>query len=343
MKAIYLIRHGESRQAFEIRETEIPKAGKNEVVIKVKASGLNFADVMARRGLYQDAPPLPSVLGYDVAGTVFEVGSGVQNLKVGDEVLAMTRFGGYAEYAKTQASGVVPIPEGFSPAHATALAVQALTAYYAAGYMIRLNPGDKVLVQAASGGVGSIIVQLAKHHGCTVFGTASTGKQEYLRNLGVDHPIDYTREDFYTAVRQKAGQKGVDAVFDNLGGKAFSRGLKLLAPGGKLITYGAASMNKGKKSGMINTLRVAWGFGFRSPVSLIGKSQSIIGVNMLRIADHHPEILKQCMQEVINLTKQKVIRPSLSQTFPANQIAEAHDFLEQRKSRGKVALLWDNN
>jgi len=188
MKAIYLIRHGESRQAFEIRETEIPKAGKNEVVIKVKASGLNFADV-----------------------------------------------------------------------------------------------------------------------------------------------------------RQKAGQKGVDAVFDNLGGKAFSRGLKLLAPGGKLITYGAASMNKGEKSGMINTLRVAWGFGFRSPVSLIGKSQSIIGVNMLRIADHHPEILKQCMQEVINLAKQKVIRPSLSQTFPANQIAEAHDFLEQRKSRGKVALLWDNN
>lgn len=340
MKAIFLVKTGESRDAFEMRESDIPKAGRGEVVIKVEASGLNFADVMARRGLYRDAPPMPSVLGYDVAGTIHEIGEQVKGFSVGDRVMAMTRFGGYAEYAKTQASGVARIPDGFEPAHATALAVQALTAYYAAGYVIRLREGERVLVQAASGGVGSMIVQLAKHAGCEVFGTASSSKQDYLKEIGVDHSIDYMQTDFYEEVRRVAGQKGLDVVFDNLGGKAFSKGFKLLGPGGKIVSYGGAAMNKGKKSGTLNTLRVGLGFGFRSPIGLIGKSQSMIGVNMLRLADHHPGILKACFEQVTQLAEQGILKPALSQVFPADQIAEAHDFLEGRQSKGKVALKW---
>ena len=196
MKAIHLIKFGESSEAFEIREIPKPKVKARHVLIKVQASGINFADVMARRGLYHDCPPLPAVLGYDVAGVIEEVGEGVEDLKVGDVVTAMSRFGGYAEYVVTDASGVARIPDGWSAAKATTLTTQASTALVCAEEVTNLYPGEKVLIQAASGGVGRILIQYAKHRGCTVFATASTGKQEYLKELGVDYSIDYLTEDF---------------------------------------------------------------------------------------------------------------------------------------------------
>ncbi len=340
MKAIHLIKYGESSEAFEIRETSIPKVKAGEVLIKVKVSGLNFADVMARRGIYGDAPPLPAVLGYDVAGTIEEIGEGVEGFEIGQMVTAMTRFGGYAEYVTTSADGAAPIPKGWDAAKATTLTTQASTAIVCAEEVLCLYPGDNVLIQGASGGVGRILVQYAKYKGCTVFATASTSKQDYLKEIGVDYPIDYLTEDFSQKIPKILKDKKLDVVFDNLGGKRYKQGLKLLGPCGKIVSYGAADQNKGSKTSKWGAIKVGLGFGFHSPVGLVGQSKAMIGVNMLRIADHKPHILKKALLRVIELCEAGIIDPRLDKVFPAEKIADAHDYLESRKSKGKVVIEW---
>ena len=342
MKAIYLTKYGNAEDAFEIRDVDIPKAESGEVVIKVGAFGLNFADVIARRGLYPDAPKNPALIGYDVAGTVHEIGEGVTGLKIGDRVTALTRFGGYAEYAKTIAEGVAKIPKELDYAKATALSTQACTAYYCADEAVQLHEGDHVLVQAAAGGVGIALVQIAKSKGCVVYGTASSKKQEFLQKIGVDVPIDYSKSDFYSIAKKHLGsRKGLDVVFDSIGGKTFKKGMKLLAPTGKMVSFGAASQIKGAKTNKLGAVRVALGFGFFSPISLIMKSQAIVGVNMLRIADNRPDIFEHCLKNVVKYAKDGIIKPELARLYKADQIAEAHYFLESRQSIGKIALEWD--
>lgn len=340
MKAIFLVRNGNGRDAFEMRDTDIPVPGIGEVIIKVEASGLNYADVMARRGLYKAAPPIPAVLGYDVSGTIHAIGPDTPGFIKGQRVAAMTRFGGYAEYALTQAGAIIPLPGNIDPATATALATQASTAVYSASFATRLYQGDRVLIHAAAGGVGTILVQLAKAKGCIVYGSASGQKHSYLKETGVDYSIDSQATDPYRDLINALDGHKLDAVFDNIGGLSFKRGLQLLGPVGRIVAYGAAAQNLGKKSNQINTIRVGLGFGFHSPVSLIGKSQSMIGVNMLAIADHKSMILKEVMDEVGRLAKTGVIRPVLGKSFPASSVAEAHDFLESRESIGKIALTW---
>ena len=340
MKAIYLTKYGNSNTAFEIRDIDIPNPGPNEVVVKSVATGLNFADVVARRGLYPDAPPNPAILGYDVAGTIHSVGSHVTDLKVGQRVVALTRFGGYAEYALAMSYGVAVIPDGYDFHQATALATQACTAYFATDECVSLHKGDIVLVQAGAGGVGSLLVQLAKHHGCTVYATASSSKQSFLREIGVDHPIDYTKEDF-KAIIKKAHPGGIDVVFDSIGGQSFGKGMKLLGPGGRMVSYGAASQINGKKTNKILAAGVVFGFGLFTPITLLMESKSIITVNMLRIADHRPQVFKHVLNQVIRLAEEGILHPTMSKTFAATDVAAAHDYLESRESIGKVTLSWE--
>jgi len=337
MKAIHLIKYGNSNSAFEVREIPIPEPASNEVLIKVEAFGLNFADVIARRGMYPDAPKNPAVLGYDVAGTIEKVGSDVTKFSVGDRVSALTRFGGYAEYATTMAEGVARIPENMDIDSSTALATQACTAYYCGEYCVNINAGDNVLIQAASGGVGSVLVQIAKHHGAFVFGTASTGKIEHLRNIGVDHPIDYTKENFSEVIKNKLGGNKLDYVFDSIGGKAFKKGWKLLQPGGAMVNYGAASQLDGNK---IQALGVVFKFGIFSPIQLLMSSKSMIAVNMLRIADYKPKVFEKVFSGVMDMVSKGIIKPVADKVFSSDQIAEAHNYLESRKSKGKVVVRW---
>jgi len=339
MKAIVLVSTGEAKDAFEIRNFEMPSAGAGEVIVRVKASGLNFADVMARRGLYKDAPPLPSVLGYDVAGTVVETGKGVENLAVGQEVIAFTRFGGYAEYVKTPADAAICLPEGFDPARATALGTQACTAVYLAEEATKLQSGEKVLIQAASGGVGRILVQLAKYYGCEIYGTASTAKQEYLKEIGVDYPIDYLNDNFFELLTSRKVK--LDVVYDNLGGKRYREGLKLLGPCGRIISYGAADQNKGSKTSKWDTIKLGLGFGFHSPIPLVTQSKAMIGVNMLKVADYRPLVMKRMLERSVALAKDGIIDPKLDRIFSAEEMGEAHAWLESRKSMGKVAVRWE--
>lgn len=194
------------------------------MLIKVAAFGLNFADVMARRGMYKEAPPLPAILGYDVAGIIEAIGENVDTIKIGDRVTAMTRFGGYAEYAVTNASAVGVIPDNIDNAAATALATQYCTAYCAAAEMVNLYEGDKVLIQSGAGGVGTALIQYAKYKHCEIFATAGNdSKLNYLTSLGVQHPINYVSNDFEKEIKNVTGGKGVDVIFDAVGGKSVKK------------------------------------------------------------------------------------------------------------------------
>ena len=340
-KAYYLTKNADSNQAFELRDHTLQELNDDEVKIKVHSFGLNFADVLARRGLYQDCPPLPTVIGYDVAGTVSAVGHNVNDCNVGDRVVALTRFGGYSDEVITMKEGVSRIPDDLPFGKATALATQACTAYYCAYECLQLHKGDKVLVQAAAGGVGTILVQMAKAKGCYVYGTASSLKQDYLKKIGVDFPIDYTTSDFEKVIRNHDGfGEGIDVVFDSLGGKPFKKGYKLLGPGGKIAFIGSASSLKNGKGSLLSTLNMARGFGFFSPVQLIMNSKSICGVNMLRIADYRKQVFKHCIDEVVKLYEEGAIDPIVGKEFHSDQLAEAHDYLEKRKSIGKVVVNW---
>lgn len=337
MKGIFLTRYGSADKAFEVRELEKPTPGPREVLIKVAVFGLNFADVIARRGLYPDAPKNPALLGYDVAGTIEALGSEVTEFEIGDRVAALTRFGGYAEYATTMVEGVAKIPDSINMDISTALATQACTAYYCAEECVTLNPGDNVLVQAAAGGVGSILVQIAKYRGCKVFGTASSKKLEFLKSLGVDHPIDYTKEDFSERIKDILGGNKLDVVFDSIGGKAFKKAWKTLQPGGTMVNFGAASQLGGSK---LKALGVALNFGFFSPIQLLMSSKSMVAVNMLRIADYKPQLFRKVFNNVMEMAEKEIIKPQLAKKYNSIDIAEAHSYLESRKSIGKVVVEW---
>ena len=340
MQAIVLKRHGSPREAFELQERPLPAAAAGQVRIAVEAFGLNYADVSARQGTYLDAPPIPSVLGYEVVGRIDALGSGVGGLAIGQRVVALTRFGGYATAAVTDVRAVVPIPDDMDPGVAVALPTQGGTAYFCAEEMVRLHAGDHVLVQAAAGGVGTLLVQLCKRHDCVVYGTAgSDEKLDYLRQLGVDHPINYRREDFAAAVRRVRGDAGLDVVFDSLGGSAVRKGLALLASGGRIVCLGAAERSAGSLQ-LVRDARFALSFGFIHPIPLLMHSKSIIGVNMLRISDHRPETLARVLHGVVDLALAGEIRPTVGGRFAAAQIADAHELLSNRGSTGKIVVTW---
>jgi len=340
MKSIYLVRCGDSKTAFEMREEKDPAPLEGEVLIEVEASGLNFADVLARQGLYPDAPRIPCVLGYEVVGRVVDVGDGVEKFSAGDRVLAFTRFEGYASKVVVHTMSAVKISGEMPAGVAVALATQYCTAWYAAEEMVRLFPGDRVLVQAAAGGVGTALVQIAKRHGCVVYATAgSQTKIDYLESLGVDHPINYLQKDFAREVRSICGKRGLDVVFDSIGGKTFRKGYDLLASGGRIVAFGVAGMT-GNRMNIFHILRTVLGFGFFHSLPLISNSKSVLGVNMLRIAEDRPDVLQRCMCTVVNLTEKGELNPKVGGEFPADQVADAHAFLEMRKSTGKVFLKW---
>lgn len=338
MKAVFLVKNGAAETAFDIRETPIPVPAASQVLIKVAAFGLNFADVMARHGMYKEAPPKPCILGYDVAGTVIEVGAAVKNVQPGDEVTAMTRFGGYAEYAVTEATALAVIPPGMTHGTATTLTTQYCTAYYASMMQVNLREGDKVLVHSGAGGVGMALVQLALHKKCTVFSTAGSEKKlSFLKDMGVQFPINYVTTDFSKEISRLTNNTGVDVIFDAVGGSSVRKGFNLLGPGGRLVCYGASEMS-GKN--LPAKLMAAIGFGIYHPVMFMMASKAIIGINMLQIADHKPDIIQDCLQGVVDLAAKGVLKPYPATEYPVAEIATAHEALEKRKTMGKVAVLW---
>jgi len=339
MLAHVLVRNSTPSGSFEIRESALPQIGSGQVRIKVAAFGLNYADIMARQGLYRECPPLPCVIGYDVEGWIDEVADDVTAFKKGDKVFALTRFGGYAQYAVTQASAVSHLPIDAPIGIGCALSTQCVTAYHAAILSQTLLPEEKVLIHAAAGGLGTALIQIALWKGCQVIGVAG-GKEKaaYLKNLGVQHIIDHHQVSYLEYVSQHLDGK-VDVIFDNIGGSSVKKGKSILAHGGRIVTLGAAALS-GKK-GIIPLIRLGVGFGMFSPISFLGKSQSLIGVNMLKIADYRPDMLSTSFKGVAQLYKDGILKPHVGKVFSQNELAQAHAFMEDRKSIGKVVVTWD--
>lgn len=339
MQAIYLVRKGSPFEAFETREIAVPIPKAGEIQIKVEGFGLNFADVLARRGLYPDAPPMPCVLGYDVVGVVTETASDVTQFKRGDRVTAMTHFGGYAEYAVAPALLSAGISDKMPAGEATALTVQYCTAYFAAAESVNLYPGDRVLIHAAAGGVGTALLQFCKYKKCEIFATAgSDSKLDMLKKAGADHVINYATEDFSERIKEITGGKGIQVIFDSIGGKTSRKGFRLLTPGGNLIIYGAASFSGKDIFGKISNLL---GFGFYHPLNIMATSKAITGINMLKIALHKPGAFKRCLDNVVRLYNEGIFKPLVGGVFPVSEIGKAHDLLERRLTSGKITVLWN--
>lgn len=339
MKAAYLVKYGPAETAFEIREVEMPEPETNQVLIKVEAFGLNFADIAARYGKYRGAPPLPALLGYDVVGTVDKCGAKIKTLKVGARVTALTLFGGYAEYALAEEGVVHEIPENMAPGSAVALATQFCAAYYLSNRLTNIQKSENILIHAAAGGVGTALVQMALHKKCIVYGTCSSRKKmEYLKEIGVHHPIDHTKSDFAKTIRTSVGEKGLDVVFDPIGGKSLKQGYRLLGAGGRLASYGVSSLNS--KKYLVEKLKDLWQFGIYHPVQFLSNSRGIIGMNMLKIAEDRPEKIAKVMQEVFQLHQDGILHPHVGGEYSIDQLAEAHRFLESRKSMGKIVVKW---
>lgn len=339
MKAIYLVRKGNAFKAFETREVPVPKPAAGEILIKVEGFGLNFADVLARRGLYPDAPPIPAVLGYDVVGVITETAPDVSQFKPGERVTAMTHFGGYAEYVVAPALLSSAISDQVPAGEATALTVQYCTAYYAAAEKVNLYQGDKVLIHAAAGGVGTALLQFCQYKKCEIFATAgSPAKLDMLKIAGADHVINYATEDFSKRILEITSGKGVDVIFDSIGGITTRKGFRLLRPGGNLIIYGAASFSGTNIFGKIRNLL---GFGIYHPLNIMANSKTISGINMLKIALHKPAAFKRCLDNVVKLYSDGVFRPLIGGIFQATEIGKAHNLLESRRTTGKITVLWN--
>jgi NADPH:quinone reductase-like Zn-dependent oxidoreductase len=271
MRQVVIARHGppEVLQAADAPDP-VPRDG--EVRIAVRAAGVNFADVMARLGLYPDAPPLPAVVGYEVAGVVDAVGSGDVPFRPGDRVFAFTRFGGYASSVVVPAAFVYPTPAGLSDVEAAAIPVNYLTAFVALETIAHVNAGETVLIHGAGGGVGIAATQIAKQRGATVIGTASAMKLDALRSFGVDHPLDHRHADVPAEVRRVTAGRGVDVVLDPIGGRSMRISYELLAPLGRLVVYGASALASGERRNLWRVVRTLIAMPTFKPLSLMNRN-----------------------------------------------------------------------
>jgi NADPH2:quinone reductase len=336
MRTIFLQQLGSPEQAFSIREQPIPVPQAQEVLIKVAAIGINYAEVLMRRGLYPVRAKLPYVPGFEASGIIEKLGSGVTHLKTGQRVVVMLELGAYAEYVCAKVGSVIPIPEGMSFEDAAALPVNFATAYHCLFNTGVLFSGDRVLLHACAGGVGLAAVQFCKHAGVEIFGTAgSDEKIKFLRAYGVHHPINYRTADFSQHIKELTTGEGIDFVLDSLGGETLKKSIKLLRPNGRLASIGVSSFTQKNRLLLLGELL------FRprlDTLSLLRRSTGFYGVYLARLAER-PRLIQSLMQTIISQYIQGKIKPHIGRAFPFEQVAGAHAFLESRNSIGKLLLL----
>lgn len=322
MKRIRIYETG-GPEVLRFEEGDMPSPQQGEVLIKVAAVGVNYADLMQSQGMYLAPTRPPLTLGSEFAGTIVATGPGVQHLTRGMRVVALGQEG-YAEYALASASATIPLPDALDFTHAAALPLQGLTAYQLLHDEARLQPGERVLIHAAAGGVGTLAVQLAKHMGAgSIIGTASSSeKLELVRRLGADVTINYTEPDWVEQVMQATGGQGPDIILEMVGGKIAEQSLECLARFGRMIVYGAASGQPVTFSG----------------TRLMQKNQTVAGY-WLALQLRRPERIAKAITELLQLFAAGKLEIIVGQTFPLSEAAAAHQALSERGTTGKVVLL----
>jgi NADPH:quinone reductase-like Zn-dependent oxidoreductase len=342
MRAVVLTGHG-GPEVLQVQERPDPPVGPGQVRIAVRAAGLNFAETMARVGLYPDAPKIPCVLGYEVAGEVESVGEGVADYEAGDRVMAGTRFGGQAELVTVDQAQVLPLPKQLDFEQGAAFPVNYGTAYAALVVMGGLKPGERVLIHAAAGGVGISATQLARNIGAEIFGTASPAKHDAIREHGVAHAIDYRNQDFEREVMRITGGEGIDLAIDALGPSSFRKDYRLLRSGGRLVMYGVSETTSEGSRDLAATLKSL----ARMPLAtmpwwkslqMMNENKGVFGLNMLSWWDREGNLDRVTGPLMEDLEAGR-LDPVVAEAFPFERAGDAHRFLAERRNIGKVVLV----
>lgn len=338
MRQVWITRAGPP-EVLVLREAADPEPSAGEVRVKALRSGINFADLMARVGLYPDAPPLPCVIGYEAAGTVDRVGKGVTAVKEGDRVMAMPKFGGYSDTLVVPEAQVFPMPENMTFDEGAALPVVYLTAYTMMIFTGNLRPRSKVLIHSAAGGVGLAAIDLAKTRDCEIFGLASRGKHDFLREKGVHH-VFTNDEDWPARVRSLTGKNGLDLVLDPVGGKSWRTGYDLLGSCGRLVAFGLSAAASGKTRSLLHAIGQVLQIPRFHPRDLMNDNKTVTGVNMGHLF-HRLDLLTPQMIDLLALHAKGQVAPHVSKVFSAAEAPAAHHYIHDRKAIGKVLLAWD--
>lgn len=335
MKA-YLLKKSGSADSLKIQEAPEPTPKADEVKVKVSSIGINYAEILSRRGQYRWAPKRPYIPGMEAYGEVVEVGANVTQYKAGDKVIVGGQYGAYAEYLVSKEHLTFPASSSLTPADNAALLVSFMTAYVALVKLAKVAPSERVLIQAAAGGVGTSAVQIAKALGAEVYGTASRDeKLELLTSLGCDHPINYHKQDFQTYIQEHGG--GVDTVLEVVGGDVFKKSVKSLNTFGKLVVVGYASIPFKKWNPL--TWYATWKHAPKLDIMKMAAFSTGIMATHIGYLTEKPDISKSAWTELSDFIEKHQIKPVVGKTFHFDQLAEAHKWVESRENVGKTVVL----
>jgi len=337
MRAIVTTANGDA-SVMKVEERPDPQPQTGQVLVRVKAAGLNFADILARQGLYPDGPPKPCVMGYEASGIVEAVGEDIDRNLTGKAVIAMTRFGGQAELVAVPATQVFEKPDTLTFEQAAAIPVNYLTAWALLVTMGGLKPDETVLIHNAGGGVGLAALDIAKHIGAKTFGTASTGKHEFLRARGLDHPIDYRNQDWLPVLKDLTNGRGVELVIDPLGGKSWKKSYQALRATGRMGVFGMSVASASGIRGKIRALKAIASMPRFNPIGLMNRNKAVFGLNLGHMWGEGEKVAGWT-QEIMRGVAEGWIKPHVDRAFPFDQIADAHTYIESRKNIGKVVLV----
>lgn len=323
---------------LKVQEKPDPAPREGEVLIRVRAAGLNFADILARQGLYPDGPPKPCVMGYEVSGVVDAVGKDVNSSFVGKSVVAMTRFGGQSELVAVKATQMFEKPEKLTFEQAAAIPVNYLTAYALLVVMGSLHTGESILIHNAGGGVGLAALDIAKKIGAVTYGTASPGKHKFLTDRGLDHAIDYRKQDWQPQLMQLTNGRGVDLIIDPIGGAHWKKSYASLRHTGRLGMFGVSAGSANGLAGKLKMLKAALQMPRFHPLPLLNKNRGVFGLNLGHMW-HEPEKVAVWTRDILRGVDEEWIRPHVDQAYSFTDAGKAHRRLEERKNIGKVVLI----
>ena len=323
---------------LKVEDRPDPQPAPGEVVIKVRAAGLNFADILSRQGLYPDSPPKPCVMGYEISGVVDRLGEGVNSDFAGKSVVALTRFGGQSELIAVNATQMFEKPDSLTFEQAAAIPVNYLTAYALIVVMGSLHLGESILIHNAGGGVGLAALDIAKKIGAQTFGTASPSKHQFLKERGLDHPIDYRGKDWLPELLKLTNGLGVDLVIDPIGGKHWKKSYAALRHTGRLGMFGVSAASANGLAGKLNLVKAAIQTPWFHPLALLNKNRGVFGLNLGHMW-HEPEKVAVWMRDLIRGVDEGWLRPYVDRSFSFEEVGQAHTYLEDRKNIGKVVLV----
>jgi len=330
---------GSADKVFKLAEVELPLLQDNEVLIESEAFGLNYSDVMIRRGLHSEKPKLPAVIGYEAIGKIIKIGAKLDANLIGTRVVTFTRLGAYSKHVISNINNIVPIGT-INANTALALTLQGITAYYMGYYIAPIRRGENVLIHAASGGVGNLLIQLAKHAGARVIAKVSSEeKRGKCLKLGADSAINYLTHDYAQEVQKLIGKRDLDVSFNPIGGKTFKQDLKLLSSGSKMILFGGSDLMSGK-FGVFSKINFLLQMGIIIPIFQSVYAKSLIGINVLELFTNKPHIIQECLNQMISLYDQGIVKPINGGDFNISELDKAHSLLESGKSIGKIAVYW---